>query len=419
MVVLLALIDTVILGVAPHQGSLVQALTLYHVDPAGEDSPLCGPPASPCATLAHAVALGNEVPTNVSEWVSVVMAAGQYGPSSCGANASRALFVCGSTVGICDTGFVQPEGLVTVSCGGFTGPVLATNAPLVVSGVTFADGVLTLVPLGDDDGDYMDMPGGGGGCLSVALLPTVNGAQVQLTNVVFSNCTVAVGDSSAGIQDVAGGGGFYLSGGGNNTAVALVNVTLSGCGVRPAWGYSGGAAGGGALLLVGMSSLSTPTVGVSVLLQHVVVVDNFLGDNFTHGVPLWGAGLYVAIGGADDLHNTSLSLLDVVARNNSGASSGSVVVQVGSPISNRSLFNTTVVLEAVHVVGSAGGGLAVSVGSGGTITSGIVSVVSVTISNTSIFAATSGFVASVLGKVSDAKLMVANLTCFPGNASGR
>jgi hypothetical protein len=53
------------------------------------------------------------------------------------------------------------------------------------------------------------------------------------------------------------------------------------------------------------------------------------------------------------------------------------------------------------------------------MTTPIVSIVSVTITNTSIYAATSGFVASVLGMVSDAKLMVANLTCFPGNTSGR
>jgi hypothetical protein len=113
-----ALLPTAALSASPGSTTLFVATS-------GKDSPGCGQqPASPCASVAYAVAEGG------SALAAVEVAGGMYGPSSCGVTAVGPLFIRGAG-----------SSATAVNCGG-VGEFVVTAFSVSLSGLTVAGGQL-------------------------------------------------------------------------------------------------------------------------------------------------------------------------------------------------------------------------------------------------------------------------------------
>lgn len=217
-----------------------------HVATSGADGAGCGAPTQPCATLAYAV---NTVANSVlplTDVVAIALGPGTFGPSSCGAVASRPLALSGA-------GSV----VTAVNCGGL-GRLLATNDSVTVEGVTVTGGWAR--EGGDDRDGGWDEGAAGGGAVSVQWASDLAGASANFRDVVFSNNhvegRVSVGEAGTSVS-VVGGGALWVQGGTGDAAVVVQACVFQGNSVNVTDGSGAGmgvVCGGGACISVGSAA---------------------------------------------------------------------------------------------------------------------------------------------------------------------
>ncbi len=241
----------------------VPPTTVYVVASGGNDSRPCGAMDSPCATLRHAVNVVANAVTPLTIVVPVVLGPGQYGPGSCGANATRAMNISGSG-----------SDATRIDCQG-TGQALVASDSLWLTGLTITGGaasVSVVVP------ENLQLPfaAGGGGGVAVAWPTTLNNLSLDLQDVMFMNNSVAglVQGAVDGDQTCfLGGGGLYVAGGGNGTEVSIRNCSFveNAVSVRDYTGMPS-LCGGGLCVLAGLSSTPSQQEGASLLTNVVLTV---------------------------------------------------------------------------------------------------------------------------------------------------
>jgi hypothetical protein len=231
------------------------------------DTPDCGTAAAPCATLLYAFA-------NVSSaWpedpVTLVVAAGRYGPDSCGLRAGRPLSLLGA-------GSTSTQ----VDCGG-QDRLLLTTSDVVVSGLTVTGG-RGIVAVAVVDGNGTDVVVGGGGGAVCIRWPTARPGLALLEDVQLVNNTLAGLISGPGLASVfVGGGALFVSGGGSGSRVELTRVGLTNNSVGVldvSVNGVGTSCGGGACILVGapFKGSTAPTWGAQIALGGVLATNNTL-----------------------------------------------------------------------------------------------------------------------------------------------
>ncbi len=184
---------------------------IHVVATGGVDGPTCGRVEAPCATLRYTVnAIANGVaPSSVI--VPIVLGPGAFGPSSCGANATRPVNITGAG-----------SAASRIDCQG-TDRALAASASLWLKGITVTGGFANVTVVVPEDAPYGApfAAGGGGGGVEIAM-PSVNGASAVVSDVVFVSNFVAgviLGQQDLAASAVIGGGGLYITGGGSDTVV--------------------------------------------------------------------------------------------------------------------------------------------------------------------------------------------------------
>ena len=231
------------LGSAPPTGPASDVPPVY-VAPHGVDNATCGRGAAvPCATLAFAVnVIASALPPQ-ADVVPIVLAAGLYNSSSCGAVASRPVSITGAG-----------SSVTVMDCNGQS-RAFATNASIWLSGVTISNGWCTVTNSSDSVVSY------GGGGVQVLWGPVPNATALFL-DVLWMNNTVNCTFFSSGYFPLpcmdefnppcsnCNGGGLFLLGGGDGT-----NVTVSNCSFlfNGVWSPPeiGEGDGGGASIIVG------------------------------------------------------------------------------------------------------------------------------------------------------------------------
>jgi hypothetical protein len=230
----------------------------------GSDTPACGTPAQPCATLAYAVNHIASALAPLSARVTVLLGPGRYPGTSCGAVGARPLNITGGG-----------SATTLVDCGGAPGRLLVTNDSLVLAGLTVVGAAYTF---------HLDVSRGtpdGGGAVAVLWAATLHGAYATVQDVVFAGNSVfgvTTGNSTWGPSSlVVGGGALLIAGGASGQAVRLrsvvfhantlvVQVDSAGEGLE--------VCGGGAAVALGGPWNRAPVANVSLVVEDAVVSGN-------------------------------------------------------------------------------------------------------------------------------------------------
>jgi hypothetical protein len=215
-----------------------------YVSPHGVDNATCGHEAGvPCATLAFAVNVIASALPSQADVVPIVLAAGLYSSSSCGAVASRPVSITGAG-----------SSVTLIDCNGQS-RAFATNASIWLSGVTISNGWCTVTNSSDSVASY------GGGGVQVLWGPVPNATALFL-DVLWVNNSVSSGCSYMSTLPCmnewpgalpcsnCNGGGLFLLGGGDGTNVTMLNCSFHFNGISSPQGIGEGD-GGGASIIVG------------------------------------------------------------------------------------------------------------------------------------------------------------------------
>ena len=267
-----------------------------HVAVAGIDGAGCGSEPKPCGSLRFAVNVIAAAVSPASATVSIVVHAGRYTASSCGALSFRSLVVTGAG-----------SSVTTIDCGGSGGRVLATNASLSVSGVTFTGGLQHVAHDLNDRRSWWTSTGGG--ALSVVLPLTAAGApcavpQVQLRDVAFVDNAVTIAACLDSTATATGSGGVAASDG-DWDAHSVVTAPVGGGAVSVVWSGEQGAC---AAVVIANCSFD----GNEVRQTNASCA--------TSGGP--GGGVLVAVVG-DDVADVSVQLAEISASGNAATGGNS------------------------------------------------------------------------------------------------
>lgn len=311
------------------------------VDPTGVNSPTCGAPAAtPCATIVYAVGVaGASVPATSP--LHIAVAAGSYGPDSCGALGLRPLTITGAG-----------SGSTVVDCGGRARLVLAL-ASLSVSGLTVTRGFAPV--LGRSAGGVaLD----GGGAIAVMWSGTgpPGSSTASFSDLVFVNSSVngATAWSGASLGLVAGGAllvvGVDRVGGatvdvqdctfvGNAVNVTDLNYTSVSLNQAQSKIDKGSFGGGMAVLILG------PVVsGAHVSVKNVSGRDNVAGS--------MGGAVFTALYGIRGIAHSTLYAENVDATNNYVGGSGGGIMQLGAVFGPGNIVDTNITAYNLSVTGN-------------------------------------------------------------------
>ncbi len=223
------------------------------VSPTGVNGPGCGSAIAPCGTLQYAVdvVVGGMGPG--SGMVHVQLAAGGYGPLSCGGNATRPLSITGAG-----------PGATVLDCGG-VGRALFTNSSIVMVGLTVTGGAVT-VNATTGNVTYV-----GGGAVAVVWQGALPGTLAHFEDVAWVNNSASI-VASAGATCVAGGGALSIHGDCKGCKVVLIGCVVAGNTLHALEDRFPGQYGGGGVSVV----LGTPSgvTGATVEALNVLATGN-------------------------------------------------------------------------------------------------------------------------------------------------
>lgn len=217
---------------SPSPSPSPSSLPPMYVGTNGTTDPGCGTTqAHPCSSLSYAInSIANALQPLTSA-VTILLAGGRYGPTSCGGVATRPIHVVGA--GSSD---------VTVDCAG-SGRLLLTNDSLVVVGVTVTRGnasVIYVESVRDDDDsssppndDFLPGPApvvGGGGGIAVQWPPNATHKVAEFYDVVWLANTATVTVAGQGsVAVLFGGGGLSVTGGGSGCVITVQECAAGVC----------------------------------------------------------------------------------------------------------------------------------------------------------------------------------------------